>query len=658
MSAANEPLRRAMTLIAQRDFSRALREGEAALKADPKHAGAHQLVGTLHCQLGAPQKGVPLLERSLQLAENQTTRLNLAQVLLGLDRIVDADAVLAKAAPTPDAHRLRGDAAKKKGDLPAAIAAYRQAVRIKPDYADAWNNLGNTLREAGDAPGALEALEQAVRFNPRAPLIQVNLARALQALDRAEEAFRAVQAALRIAPNDPAALLESAKLHNQADRYDEALALLQRVEPALRADGDFWTVKGAAHAGADQPDRAEAAYREAIRLTPSAAGAYVGLGYLLESLSRLDEAEAIVDEAERRVAGADAFLMLRAALLRRRGKLEEALARAAAAPHPTLVQKIARAALIAQCADRLDDAPRAFAAMQEMNALKAQTQSARGYDAGAFADKLEKLDAQLTPEWIESWRPLRASQTRPAPVFLLGFPRSGTTLLDSMLRGHPRIAVLEELPLMERVSAALGDAANAAALDDARADELRALYFRGLDALGLPPERDVVIDKLPFHIADTVLIHRLFPDARFIFALRHPCDAVLSCFMQNFQVNFAMAAFLDIGQSARLYDRAMTYWTHCQERLNLSPHTLRYEALVEESESEMRALIGFLGLGWNERVLAHQANAAGRTRVRTPSYWQVTEKLYTRAAGRWRRYADQLAPVLPVLEPWAARFGY
>lgn len=657
MSAANDHLRRAMALIAQRDFSRALREGEAALKADPQNPGAHQLVGTLYCQLGQSEKGVPSLERSLRLAENQTTRLNLAKALIDLGRLSDADATLRKAAPGPDVQRLRGDIAKQGGDLHAAAALYRDAVRLKPDYADVWNNLGNTLREAGDLPRAIEALERAAALNPRAAVLQLNLARALADADRAEEAFRATQAALALAPGDPQALLETAKLHARAERYDEALALLKRAQDALSADADFWIAKGLAHAGLDEQDDAEAAYRRAIARAPNLALAYANLGFLLESQSRLDEAEEVLRQAEAANVDAASLLLLRASLLRRRGDVAAALAAAEAAPTPNAAAKISRAELIAQCADRMDDAPRAFVAMTEMNELKAQAPEARGYDRGAFARKLEALDAQLTLDWIAQWRPL-APGARSAPVFLLGFPRSGTTLLDTMLRGHPRVAVLEELPMMEAVNAALGDPARAGSIDDAEAEKLRAIYFDTLAAQGVPSGRDVVIDKLPFHIADTVLIHRLFPDARFIFALRHPCDAVLSCFMQNFQVNFGMAAFLDIEHAARLYDRTMTYWTHCTKLLPLSTHTLRYEGLIEDAEGEMRALLGFLDLPWDESVLAHQKNAAGRTRVRTPSYWQVTEKLYTRASGRWRRYQAQMAPVLPLLTPWAARFGY
>jgi hypothetical protein len=154
------------------------------------------------------------------------------------------------------------------------------------------------------------------------------------------------------------------------------------------------------------------------------------------------------------------------------------------------------------------------------------------------------------------------------------------------------------------------------------------------------------------------LIHRLFPDARFIFAARHPCDAVLSCFMQDFVLNPAMANFLTLEDSARLYDLALVFWTRARQILPLHVHTLRYEALVEDKERELRALLAFLGLDWDARVLDNEATAKARGPIATPSYAQVAQPLYTRARGRWERYREQMKPVLPILLPWAKRLGY
>ena len=147
-----------------------------------------------------------------------------------------------------------------------------------------------------------------------------------------------------------------------------------------------------------------------------------------------------------------------------------------------------------------------------------------------------------------------------------------------------------------------------------------------------------MVDKHPLHMARMPLIHRLFPDAKIILVERHPCDAVLSCFMANFQLNHAMRSFTDLEEAARTYDAVFDAWTRAEALLPLQVHRIRYERMVEDLEGEMRPLLAFLGLPWDEKVLDNRASAAARGHVRTASYAQVTEPIYTRAAGRWERY--------------------
>jgi hypothetical protein len=153
------------------------------------------------------------------------------------------------------------------------------------------------------------------------------------------------------------------------------------------------------------------------------------------------------------------------------------------------------------------------------------------------------------------------------------------------------------------------------------------------------------------------LMQRLFPASRFIFALRDPRDVVLSCFMQGFDLNEAMRHFLSLEETARYYAAVMGVGADAAERLGPRLHRVRYEDVVADTEGEARRLLAFLGLAWEPAVLEFQKTARSR-RINTPSYSQVAEPIYTRAKERWRRYETQLAPVLPVLEPFVKRFGY
>ncbi|MEQ1493711.1 MAG: sulfotransferase [Terricaulis sp.] len=249
-----------------------------------------------------------------------------------------------------------------------------------------------------------------------------------------------------------------------------------------------------------------------------------------------------------------------------------------------------------------------------------------------------------------------ASDAR-SPVFLIGFPRSGTTLLDQILSSHSGIVCLEE---SEHFSEALGDVisdpARAFAPDALTDDEIvriRGSYWRRVGDHGAP----IVVDKYPLNIVVLPLIKRVFPNAKIIFALRDPRDVVLSCFQQRFTINAAMAQFLELGRAGAYYDEVMALFERCRERFDLDLHQVRYEDLVANLETAARELCAFLGVSFETAMLNYRETALKRD-IATPSARQVIEPLYNRSIGRWRRYEEELKPVLPVLAPWAERYGY
>lgn len=248
--------------------------------------------------------------------------------------------------------------------------------------------------------------------------------------------------------------------------------------------------------------------------------------------------------------------------------------------------------------------------------------------------------------------------TAGAIAFLVGFPRSGTTLVDTFLLGHPQCLVLEELPLLSNAAEALGPIEDLPSVGAERLAAVRDLYFRQIEALTRGREAKLVVDKFPLNLIAAPVIHCLFPGAPIIFVKRHPCDAVLSGFMQSFEPNVGMASFLDLQDAAEFYDRVMGVWEAARETLDLNVHTIAYEDLIANPETALRPVVAALGLPWDNRLLDHSSTAKGRGTLLNTSYNQVTEPLSAAASGRWRRYEKQLEPVLPVLLPWAERLGY
>jgi tetratricopeptide (TPR) repeat protein len=656
----SDAIGRGLMLYRRGDLAGAKAEVEAALRTDPDSASLLQLLGILCCRAGALREGAGHLSRSLELdPADPGTRLALANALVALGALEEAEA-LCRPGPwgeaAPPLWRLRGYVLQTQARFEEAARCYEQIVAKDPNDWEIWNNLGNARRAAGALAGAIEALERARLLRPDLPAIQLNLGMSLAEAGRLEEGARAFGEAARLGPDNPAALLELGTALRHLGRHGEALPALERAARLAPATPDIHLERGRAFAGLRRFDEAEGAYRSALRAQPGLAAAFLELGILLERASRLDRLADLLREARSAGVAEDELAWLRALALEREGKLPEALALAQAAPAGP--EPVPRLLLVGRLADKLNQIETAFAAFAAMNRLVRTERAESKSGAASYRQHVAALIELVTPEIHASWQPASPDDGRPAPVFLVGFPRSGTTLLDTLLMGHPAVHVLEEEPILQRVGEALGDFARLPELSGEEANRLRALYFEELDAFDPAARGKLVVDKLPLNILGAPLIHRLFPDAKLIFAQRDPRDVVLSCFMQNFELNDAMANFLDLGDAASLYDLVLKFWTRCREVFPLSVHTVRYEALVEDIEVEIRPLIAYLDLAWDERVLDHRKTAATRSPIATPSYAQVTERIYDRASGRWERYRVQMAEVLPILAPWAERLGY
>lgn len=547
--------------------------------------------------------------------------------------------------------RLNGYIQQAQGRFAEAAASYERVIAREPGDWEIWNNLGNARRAHGDLREGLAALRRAAAIRPDVPPIQANLAAALAEAGELEAALEAYRAADSLAPGNEPLLLETARLLRHLGRPEEALATLP---PSAAPEASI--ERGRILAGLRRLDEAQAAYRAALEAAPGNAEAWLELGIVLERAGRPAELASLLAEAAAQDVADDDLAYLRALDLEHRGRRSEALEWARRAPET--LEPIRTQRLISRLADKEGQAGLAFAAAERANAMAAAEHPQAREAAAGYRARIAALAAQVTPEWHERWAPPPERFDRAAPVFLVGFPRSGTTLLDTLLMGHPEAHVLEEVPLLESLMERIGDIDRLAALGEAEIAELRALYFARLDETAPPAAGALVVDKLPLNILAAPLIHRLFPDARFILALRHPCDTVLSGFMQGFEFNEAMANFLDLGDAARLYDLVLGFWRHCRAILPLTVFETRYEQLVVDPEAVMRPLLGFLALEWNEAVLDHRRTAAARGIISTPSYNQVTRTLYRDASGRWERYREQMAPALPLLLPWAERLGY
>jgi len=245
--------------------------------------------------------------------------------------------------------------------------------------------------------------------------------------------------------------------------------------------------------------------------------------------------------------------------------------------------------------------------------------------------------------------------------FLLGFLRSGTTLMEQVLAGNPDVVSLEERePASDATVAFSPQARKLRALAEASEqtlDEYRERYWQKVRKLGVDPQGKIFIDKGPIYTVKLPVLVRLFPRAKILFAIRDPRDVVLSCYRRRFRINPTTYEFLTLEGTARFYDSVMSLAEIYRDKLPLDIYEVRHELLVEDFDGQTRALCNFMGLPWND-AMRKFADRSKLGAIATASSAQIARGLNREGIGQWRRYAEELAPVLPILQPWVEKFGY
>ncbi|MEG3149027.1 sulfotransferase [Sphingomonas sp. ZT3P38] len=654
-------LRHAMGAAQAGDLQRACRLAEGGLAQGGDVVALNAFLGMVRARAGDSADAIRHLRRAHRgRPRDATIACNLISALIDSADLPGAFHVATRELAYSDATlriaRYRGFIAQSLERFPEAVEAYEHVVERARDDFESFNNLGNARSALGDFDGSVSALRRAVELDPLAPPTRLNLAVALRAADRPAEAESILRAAASDFPEDARALHDLYVQFKRDGKHEQALPVL---EEAVSRDPDNANLqlKFAIECGlVMRIEDAEQAFRRAIAIDPSVVDAYLGLAVQYEHTNREEEFAPLIALGEANGLEDGALGFLRALEHRRAGRFEEGLESLMSVP--ATIEPERSAHIRATILDRLGRSDEAFAAFEETNRLHEMHPTEPLVRAAELRAELRGEIQFLTPDWAASWSHEDGVSDRADPVFLVGFPRSGTTLLDTILMGHPRTVVLEEKPPLNLVDQALGGLAGIPSLDAAGIVAARQKYYTEVEKIQAIGPSSLLIDKSPLFLNKAPLIQRLFPNARFILALRHPCDVLLSCFMSNFRLNPAMSNFLRLENAAELYDLTFQHWERSRALFPLNIHTISYERLVEDVEGEVRPLFDFLGLDWHEDALDHRRTAKARGLITTASYSQVTEPIYKRASGRWERYRQHLEPILPVLEPWVAKFGY
>ncbi|MGH6876934.1 MAG: tetratricopeptide repeat-containing sulfotransferase family protein, partial [Rhizomicrobium sp.] len=263
--------------------------------------------------------------------------------------------------------------------------------------------------------------------------------------------------------------------------------------------------------------------------------------------------------------------------------------------------------------------------------------------------------------WSAAVHPAPSAEAPATHIFVLGFLRSGTTLIETILATNPQVVHADEIDFLNGAAHAFLIASagldRLAALDESEIAAWRETYWKAVRDAKFSVGGKIFVDKMPINTFRLPLIARLFPSAKIVFALRDPRDVVLGCFRRHFDPTYYSFEFLRLGDCARFYGATMALADVCREKLPLAILEHRYEDMVADFETSVRALCNFTGLAWSGAMRDFR-QAAGAIDLRSASARQVRRGVYPDAVGHWRHYREQLAPVLPILAPWGARFGY
>ncbi len=675
----------------ERRFNDALRHHQAGqlndaergyrqlIEADPEHGHGLHYLGLILRQRGQESEAIDLLTRASHTAHADASLMNnLGSLLCDNQRREDSIEVFARGVELePENHIVRLNLAgmlMEFHDFAEAHKHYQALTNMAPDNLQARMGLGRVLLAMGAIDEAINELRKVVDNAPQDADAHIHLTRALLAGDQLNEAFDIANQALALAPNSAKALASLGSVQMTLERYELAVETFRKL--LQQVPNDSYTYGELIHALVDAKREEEAleVCAEAFERIPGFATGYANMGNALKQLGRLEEAidaykmaikldphhepafnnmgTAYIDLGDMESAQScfeqvlklspdmpePIFNLIRMKKCSREDseliqKLESLIAQGTL----LISERVSAHNALGKAYDDLQDYKNAFEHYHQSNVLKRQTVM---FSPDKFMDWVQNFQSTFTPEFFQRCQGFGLNSER--PIFIVGMPRSGTTLVEQIISSHPRVYGADELTYLSEYT---DDFPNrfageeyplaAAHLSAPIVQELAKDYLSKLSELN--QDADFVTDKMPSNYYHLGLISIMFPRCHIIHCQRNPMDTCFSNFIQLFGTgHFYSYSLDDIAVCYRAYEDLMAHWRRV---LPISIFDVSYEALVEDQEQISRDIIAALGLEWDDGCLSFYEN---RRTVRTASHWQVRQPIYKSARQRWKNYAPYL----------------
>jgi len=671
-----------------------LREAEPvyrkALRAASRDAVALYMFGLLNLQLGNGEEAVRWNDASLKINPNQPEALNNKGLALqNLGRNEEALAAYEQAVKLNPAYAgawyNRGNALQDMKRYDEAISSYRQALTLRPNHADTWINLGKACKLQEHYEDACACYEKAVALAPGLAVVYNNLGNALMELKRYDEAqanfnkaiafkpdyadaylnlglllpklkqygkaLTAFDKAIALAPDNVDAYLNRGFVLQEMERYEEALASHQKAVALKPGAANVNFHLGQVLQSLKRMDEALASYDRAIELDPDYADAYAGKSNLFMELGSMDEAGAVLEHALKALPNETSLLGARVALKALQaddplfGQLEKRYAERASLPSLKRVMLDFAMGKSLEAQGKYDDA---FKAYEEGNQLHYQENP---YDLERDLQRLASTRSYFSTKLIAKCQAvletLPAVEDERVPVFIVGMPRSGTTLTEQVLASHPDLFGAGELVTFGNLARTVELPPPDAPDWEAKILDLRRLGQKYMEQTWkLAPDARYITDKMPHNFNNLVLIHLMLPNAKILHVVRDPMDNCFSCYALRFQKGHEYCYDQEmLGRHYRIYQQYMQHWHSV-----LSPGRIldvRYEDTVADLEMQARRILEYVDLPWDPACLNFYET---KRSVKTASITQVRQPIYKTSVARWKRFEKHLGPLKEILQ--------
>jgi len=505
-----------------------------------------------------------------------------------------------------------------------------KAISIQPEMFEANHNLAILNLQLGNLDSSILYFEKSKKIKPKFPQIYFNLGLAYDRKKNIDLAIINFKKVNKLDPNNPVVL------HNIGHLYTKKFETIKAEEYLIKS----------------------------LDLDPNRIITYDELFSLYDRSNQIEKFSNLLDKAKKILSEKNLVSYYEAVFTYNQKNFKQTIQilENIDLKENYVSQNINKHSLLAKSYDQTCNFEKAYNHFKINNQLMNESYG-KGVNEKSFIELVTQRINFFKNFNINRWKQHQLKDEFFQPIFLIGFPRSGTTLLDTILRTNKSIEIIEEKPVLRNFLRNLdikikNNFNHLDNLDKKFIQNMQNFYFEEREQYLENKKTKIVIDKMPLNIIYIAEILRFFPNAKFIFALRNPYDSILSCFMQQFELNPAMKNFTSLESSVILYDLVMKLWTIYRDVFSINCHFIKYEDLVTDFEKTTKEIFKFLKIDWSDNTKNFYMTAKKRLNISTPSYNQITSPLYSRSIGRWKNYEKEFKGLKNILDPWLDEFNY